>query len=177
MDTTSSILINNIGVEIEPQTPVNIVKIGTSYFATIELIEEIVGDLTKGKVSIKVNIETSEFQQKEDLRNLVLGSTLFTEKKIDTIILNRNIVFCDHWEGYTVIHRFNEELFVCSKTMKEMRQLLPPEHFMEITKGFFVNKNYIESFKIIGRGGEVCLPGNILIKISRSNMKDYMLWH
>jgi two-component system LytT family response regulator len=90
------------------------------------------------------------------------------------IIELKDILYCESEKNYTRFHLSGPRVFIVSKTLKRVEQLLQHDaNFFRIHHSYIINMRHLQRY-IRGDGGEIGLSNGKLLPVSRTKKQEFL---
>jgi two-component system LytT family response regulator len=119
----------------------------------------------------KSSIEVMTFANKTIQRgfNRIIIPTMEGRLFLDTSI----IMHIEAQNNYSIFYFKDQPKITVSKTLKEIEEILPVDHFFRIHHSHIINLNFVKKY-VKGNGGHIELQDGTLLDVSRRKKDDFL---
>jgi two-component system, LytTR family, response regulator len=82
-----------------------------------------------------------------------------------------DIIFCEADDNYTKFHLANDQIFLVTKSLKEIQETLEERSFLRVHRQYLINLNQIKKY-VKGEGNYLIMSNNKSISVSRSHKDE-----
>jgi len=122
----------------------------------LKLIKVIENSLSK--------IDAYHLQEKSQAKLIKYG--IPTSKKIKVTNIDE-IIYCRSDSSYTIFYTINGKKVIASKSLKEIQQKLPEDHFYRVHQSYLINLMHVVEYDV--KNNELILSNETTVPVSRSN--------